>query len=70
MTYSLTPGFINNVYSTYSVILAIGIAVFAWYSRKYSDTYRQKAVGNRITIMVAFLFVGMFFDTFFPYDGI
>lgn len=69
MTYSLTPGLINNIYSGYSVVLAIGIAVFTWYNRKYSDTYRQKAVGNRITIMVAFLFVGMFFDTFFPMMG-
>ncbi len=69
MTYSLTSGLINNVYSAYSVILAIGIAMFARYTIKYADTYRQRSIGRIVLFMVFFLFAGMIFDTFMPMMG-
>lgn len=69
MTYSLTSGLPNNIYSAYSVIVAAGIAMFAWYTIKYSDTYRQRRIGKIVLFMVLSLFAGMFLDTFLPMMG-
>lgn len=69
MTYSLTSGLPNNIYSGYSIVMAIGIAWFAWYTIKYSDTYRQRRIGKIVLFMVLSLFAGMFLDTFLPMMG-
>lgn len=69
MTYSLTSGLPNNIYSAYSILMAVGISMFAWYTIKYSDTYRQRRIGRIVLFMVLFLFAGMFLDTFLPMMG-
>lgn len=69
MTYSLTSGLPNNIYSAYSVLMAVGIAMSALYTIKYSDTYRQRRIGKIVLFMVLSLFAGMFLDTFLPMMG-
>lgn len=69
MAYTFKPGLINNIYSGYSVIYAICMAVSVWFMIKYSENKRSKVTGHKMAITLAIVFVGMILDTILPMFG-
>ncbi len=69
MTYSLTSGVINNLYSTYAMGMA-GIALaYIIHMIRHAKGHRYKVLGHRFLFTEALIFLGMFFDTIFPMFG-
>ena len=69
MTYSLTSGVINNLYSTYAMGMA-GIALaYIIHMIRHTKGHRYKVLGHRFLFTEALIFLGMFFDTIFPMFG-
>ena len=70
MSYTLTPGWINNVYSVYSVLTAGIVFGYIFYMRRYATTQRYKVLGKRIIITGIVILGGMVLDTIIPMLGI
>lgn len=69
MTYFFKKGLCNNLYTAYSVILAIDILSVTIYMIRFSKVKRIRAFGKQF-ILVEFLVVfGMMLDTIFPLIG-
>lgn len=70
MTYTLTPGLINDVYSVYSVLIAVIIFGYIGYMRKHTVAQRYKVLGKRFVITGIAILAGMVLDTIVPMLGI
>lgn len=69
MTYSLTSGFWNNVYTAYTVLVAIHLFYVSIHMIRFSKTKRVKALGKRLFTAEMIIIVGMIFDTILPLIG-
>ena len=69
MTYSFKPGLTNNIYTAYSVIIAINMIVSIFYVIKNAENRRKKITGHRMGITVVIIFFGMILDTILPMFG-
>lgn len=70
MTYSFLPGIINNLYTGYSVIVAINMLLVSLYMVRYAKKKRVRAYGKQFLIVEAMIVIGMVLDTVFPLLGL
>ncbi len=70
MTYSLTAGMVNNVYSAYAVIVALIMAYCIFYMMRHDTKKRSRAFGKHISMMLLIIFLGMILDTIVPMFGL
>lgn len=70
MTYSFAPGFVNNLYTAYTVMIALCILSASIYMVHYSSSNRTRAFGKRFLLMVLLMSIGTILDTFLPLLGI
>lgn len=70
MTYHFTQGLSNNIYTLYSVCLAINFLIVTIYMIKCSNKKRIKAFGRKFLIVEIFVVMGMILDTVLPLLGI
>lgn len=69
MTYYFKPGFCNNAYVTYVVILAVNIFAVIVYMLRFAKAKRIQAFGRKFLLVEGLILLGMLFDTIFPLLG-
>lgn len=69
MTYYFKPGFCNNAYIVYVVILSINIFAVIVYMLRFAKAKRIQAFGRKFLLVEGLIFLGMIFDTVFPLLG-
>ena len=69
MTYSFTPGLVNDLYSAYSIIYAINLGISIWKVISLSENKRSKVTGYKMLITFIIVFIGMVLDTIMPMFG-
>lgn len=69
MTYYFKPGFCNNVYVGYVIIVAVDILIVIGYMLRRTDLKRVQAFGKKFLLVEGLLILGMLFDTVFPMFG-
>lgn len=69
MTYSFNSGLWNNLYTLYSVGVAINMLVVIIYMIRNAKTQRIKVLGKKILVTEMVVVFGMLFDTIFPLLG-
>lgn len=69
MTYYFKPGFCNNVYIVYVVIVFIDILSVIVYMLRCAKAKRIQAFGKKFLLVEILIFLGMLFDTVFPLFG-
>lgn len=69
MTYYFKPGFCNNVYVGYVIIVALDILIVIGYMLRRTDLKRVQAFGKKFLLVEGLLVLGMLFDTVFPMFG-
>lgn len=69
MTYSFSQGLWNNLYISYSVVLAINMLIIIIYMLRNSKTQRIKELAKKILLTEFIIVFGMLFDTIFPIIG-
>ena len=69
MAYRLQPTLINNLYSGYSVLLALIMYSYMIYMAKTSETRRNKILAMRCLAALLVMTVGMMLDTIIPMFG-
>lgn len=69
MTYSFRPGFCNNVYMLYSVVMAINILYGIIYMMRCTKVKRLHAFARKFLLVEVLIFFGMTLDTVFPLIG-
>lgn len=70
MSYQFKQGFANNIYTLYSVCMAINFLIVTIYMIKCSNKKRIKAFGRNFLLVEIFVAAGMILDTVFPLLGI
>ena len=70
MTYSFMPGFANNAYTAYSVIIAIVCLIISIYMIHSSSSRRLRFFGKCFLMMIIFMMIGTILDTLLPFLGI
>ena len=70
MTYSFTPGLWNNLYTAYSVIVALNMLFVVIYMLKTSPVQRLKVLAKKLLIAEVVICLGMVLDTIFPLFGL
>lgn len=70
MTYYFKPGFCNNIYTAYSIIIAFQIFVVTIYMIRCSTLKRIRAFGRKFLLVETLILLGMMLDTVFPLIGI
>lgn len=68
MTYSFQPGFCNNVYMIYSVVMAINILYGILYMMRCTKR-RLHAFARKFLLVEVLIVLGMMLDTLFPLIG-
>lgn len=69
MTYYFKPGFCNNVYVGYAIIVSVDILIVIGYMLRRTDLKRVQAFGRKFLLVAGLLILGMLFDTVFPMFG-
>lgn len=69
MTYQFKPGFANNIYTLYSLIVGTNMFAISIYMIRKSPTHRLRAFGKYFLVTEILIFVGMILDTVFPLLG-
>ena len=69
MTYQFKPGFWNNAYIAYSVIIALNLSWGIFRMIKHRKEKRLKALGKKFLIAEVIIVFGMILDTVFPLIG-
>lgn len=70
MTYSFNPGLWNNLYTGYSVIIAVNILFVIFYMLRHATTQRLKELAKKLLLVEAIIAFGMVLDTIFPLIGL
>lgn len=70
MTYSFTPGLWNNIYTGYSVIVALNMLIVIIYMLLKSSKKRLKVLAKKLLITEIVILMGMILDTIFPLIGL
>lgn len=70
MTYSFVPGFANNMYTAYTVMLFLFITGISIYMIRFSSVKRLQFFGKSFLLMVLLMLVGSVLDTLLPFLGI
>ncbi len=69
MTYRFKPGFWNNAYTAYSIIMALNVFWLIIHMIKCGKEKRLKVLGWRFLVGESIIILGMLFDTVFPLIG-
>ena len=69
MSYYFKPGFCSTIYTLYTVLAALNIAVVIWYMITRSKVRRIRAFGRWFLAAEFLLMSGMVLDTIFPLLG-
>lgn len=69
MTYVFESGWINDLYTIYSVLFGLNVAVMIVMMIKTLPNKRDKKTAIRMIQMLSFVVVGMVLDTIMPYCG-
>ena len=69
MTYSFNPGFWNNVYVIYTVIVAINWCITLVYTLFHTRFMHIRLLMRKLLLAEAFIAFGMLLDTIFPLIG-
>lgn len=69
MTYYFKPGLCNNLYTAYSVVLAISMLIVIIYMICKSGIKRIQVFGKWFLLVEGIIVFGMLFDTVFPLLG-
>lgn len=69
MTYRFKPGFWNNAYIVYSIIMALNMFWLIIHMIKYGKEKRLKVLGWKFLAGESIIIFGMLFDTVFPLIG-
>lgn len=70
MTYHFRPGFVNSLYTIYSVVIAFNILGVTIHMIRNSQAKRIQAFGKRFLLVEILIVLGMMLDTVFPLLGI
>ncbi|MBE5926609.1 MAG: response regulator [Lachnospiraceae bacterium] len=70
MSYTFKPGLLNNLYTIYTIILAINMLIVVIYTLKKSKTQRLIVLAKKLLIAEGIIALGMVFDTIFPLMGL
>ena len=70
MSYSFKPGFWNNAYTLYSIIVAINMLIVVIYLLRKSKVQRLRVLAKKILVAEVIIGLGMVFDTIFPLLGL
>lgn len=70
MSYSFRPGFANNIYMAYSVMLALFMLTISIYMIHFSSVRRIRLIGKRCIIMIVLMMLGTVLDTLLPLIGL
>lgn len=70
MTYFFKPGFCNNMYTLYCVIVAMNILWVSIYMIRRSKVKRIQHFGKNFMVVEAIIVVGMILDTILPLVGL
>lgn len=69
MTYRFKPGFWNNAYIMYSIIMACNVFWLIMHMIKHGEEKRLKVLGRKFLVGESIIVIGMLFDTVFPLIG-
>ncbi len=69
MSYSFNPGIWNNLYITYSVIVAINQFLLIIHMMAASKAQRFRELGKKLFVVEGIMVFGMMLDTIFPLFG-
>ena len=69
MTYQFKPGFWNNAYIFYSVVVAINMFGSILYMLLFTHRRRMRILAKKLMLTEALVVFGMIFDTVFPLLG-
>lgn len=69
-TYTFLPSFETNLYTAYSVIIALLMYVMLIWMLKSTDKKRKKVMGKRVLGGLTVVAMGMLFDTILPLFGL
>ena len=70
MTYTFTPGLINNAYTIYSVIVGAFAFIVTIIMLQNKESKRIRTYGRRFFLVVVITLFGMVLDTVFPLVGL
>lgn len=70
MTYYFKPGLWNNLYTAYSVILAVSVMIVLIRTILFAESKRMEKFGKRFLVAVLILAAGTVFDTVMPLLGV
>lgn len=70
MTYHFKSSLGNNLYTLYSIVMAVDICFAIFYMLKHETTRRSQILGHRFLFVEAVIIFGMVLDTIFPLFGI
>lgn len=70
MTYSFVPGFANNMYSAYTIMLFIILTGISIYMVRFSRVKRLQFFGKSFLLTVLLMLAGSVLDTLLPFLGI
>lgn len=69
MSYSFTAGLWNNIYTSYSVIMALNMLIVVIYMLRTTKIQRLKVLGKKLLLTEIIVVLGMLLDTIFPLFG-
>ena len=69
MSYSLTSGLVNNLYSAYTVIMCLFILGYLLYMLRMRKEHRFQRLGHLFLLVLFLVFMGSLLDTLFPMLG-
>lgn len=69
MTYSFTPGFWNNVYTLYTVIIGLNLLWVICQMIRHGKERRLKELGKKLLVAEIIIMSGSLLDTVFPLFG-
>lgn len=70
MSYAFTPGFANNIYMAYSIMIALSMLGISIYMIRFSRVKRIQIIGQRCILMIVLMILGTILDTVFPLIGL
>lgn len=70
MSYSFRPGFANNIYMAYSIMIALFMLGISIYMIRFSKVKRVQIIGQRCILMIVLMMLGTILDTVFPLIGL
>ena len=70
MTYTFKQGIVNNLYTVYSLVLAINMTISIYYMVRYAENKRSKVTGHKMGLTLLIVLAGMILDTILPMFGV